>query len=160
MTIVLAVLLATAAPAKPLSLNPVWGTLTRKPALRLQSVKVEIGTIVGRRGPEGIHFWLKRTLTDRDRVETGWTTTLACPAARPALARMEEVSASPDVPGLGNEELEITLDGVSYTLETPGRIGRGYGRFAISSNVGTPLAGWADATLATLEPCWSASQPG
>jgi hypothetical protein len=72
---------------------------------------------------------------------------------------MEEVSAAPDVPGLGSEIAELVLDGVSYTLEAPGRVGKGYGRFSISSNIGTPLARWADTTLAVLEPCWSAQAP-
>jgi hypothetical protein len=158
MSLLLAAALA-AAPTAPLNLNPVWATLTRKPDLRLTSTKLEVGTIAGRH-EGGLQFWLKRTITERDGAKVVWTTTLACPAAKPALARMEDISASPDVPGVGAEDGEIILHGMIYTLEAPGRVGSGGGGFRISSNLHTPLARWADSTLAALEPCWSTTAPG
>lgn len=158
MALVLAALLA-AAPAEPVSLSPPWATIRRSPALLRTQEAVEIGT-VGGAWPEGIRYWMRRTVRQRSATTVGWTTTADCPGSRALIGEMELLAAGVDVPGQGWESKAIILDGVGYSLEAPARIGDGGIRFGISSNLGTPLAAFTDRLLAALAPCWKADAPG
>lgn len=70
---------------------------------------------------------------------------------------MRAINTHPEPPP--NDDLYLTMDGVSYVLDAPADLGAHAGRLRLTSNVRTPLAKWADETLATLAPCWSPDAP-
>jgi hypothetical protein len=56
--------------------------------------------------------------------------------------------------------IEVRADGVLYALSVYGRYSSGrLARLSISSSGGTPLADWAERSIADLEACWSDLRP-
>nr|WP_314444053.1 hypothetical protein [uncultured Sphingomonas sp.] len=59
--------------------------------------------------------------------------------------------------GFGREVEFVTLDGAGYTLKSTGVYDGANSNLEVESNVNTPLAKWIDTALATLQPCWRAT---
>jgi hypothetical protein len=53
----------------------------------------------------------------------------------------------------------IVLDGIEYRLKAPASYAGAPGTVEITSNIGTPLANWVEASLVALEPCWKDTMP-
>lgn len=136
-----------------------------RPALRPATETFSIYAPFDRPPNEGgTRYLAVRRLTtgpDGDTIE--WARASGCPGAVQALEALEHLPAPIiDVPTLGNEErFSPPLDGVTYRLwsrwpKWPGAIGY---EVSLESNVGTPLAEWAQGFRATMEPCWTAHAP-
>lgn len=130
-----------------------FATLSRSPARR--GPREEVQVCVGRGDDRG-HFTFARAASSAGGEQTRFTaTSRACPAALPILQRMETLALpTPDVPGYGDEARRLTLDGIEYRLETLATFGDRGGKVQLTSNVGTPLAEWAEAIFGALEGCW------
>lgn len=130
-----------------------FATISRSPARRGGREQVQI--CVGRDEDRG-HFLFTHTAFARDNAETrSAANTRTCPAVLPILQRMEALAMpTPNVPGYGPDLNTLTLDGVSYRLETLATYSDRGGKVELSSNVDTPLAAWSDAMLGALEGCW------
>ena len=138
--------------------NPLL-TFSREPSFDPRPVTVEVGVLGN--GPMS-EVWFRRTVgRPRGARTVSWTDTVRCPAARAALheaRRLEMPRVS--VPGLENDEIIITADGVRYRLtgmaDYPGESSY---RFQIMSNLDTPLARWVDESLRVLETRWTNEAP-
>jgi hypothetical protein len=153
--------LLSAPAALPAQLGPAWGEFSRRPALRRMSESVEIGTLGMDRQTKKLRYWLRYTKAGHGAVTTRWADSKTCPEVTGILERMQGLSMpQPAAPGIGEEkEIEITLDGIGYSLRAPAQFGRKVGNFTMSSNVGTPLAQWTDDSFRRLEACWTETQP-
>lgn len=102
--------------------------------------------------------WLRKTTRffgGAKRVE--WADTRSCAAARAVLSNMYALEMPR--PTMGGA-IEVRADGVMYALSTDGKYGSGrLARLSVSAPGGTPLADWAEASLAELEACWSDQPP-
>ena len=133
-------------------------TFSRAPSFDPRKVKVEVGVI---RAGSRSNYWLKRTVVQKNAKSVWWTDTVRCPAARTVLVEARNLAMPRvSVPGLENDELIITGDGVLYQLvgsaEYPGESAYD---FEMQSNSGSPLAQWVDNSLRSLEPCWTTAPP-
>lgn len=146
----------TAAPPFDLS----WIEFSRSPALNSATDRVELGTLGMDRNGKELLYWLRRSVTIRDQVTVTWVDSRTCPAVRGALVALQSLPMPRPAPyGLGGDNTDIILDGVSYSLRIPAAYGRQGAQLMLSSNVGTPLAAWVEASFAALEPCWSPRPP-
>jgi hypothetical protein len=133
-------------------------------------------TVMGfyRRGPIFVaRAELRQRSTDPniafDPPRIVWTTSTACPALSPLLTRLN-VMPPPNVriiPPDSDGQPSFMNDGISFTLWTNEAAwptdGLPFGSPAyaleMSSNLGTPLAGWVQSARGELEACWTASEP-
>ncbi|NEX94133.1 hypothetical protein [Caulobacter sp. 17J65-9] len=160
-------LLALSAAPDPLA-DETLVRFSRDPVLRRTSVEVSVGRIAG--DPrEPARYWLRRTERDGARGRTPsetftWTDTQRCPAA---LAVLREAAAletpRPMISGLVEPEggyLPVVADGALYALTIEGAYDGQIGpTLTVATGPATPLADWVEASLATLEPCWSSRRP-
>lgn len=152
----IALLLAAATPvAAPVAADaPGIASFSVSPQLRRTTTAVTIGIYFFEKGTRQPRFWLRKTEPGKPLQ---WTDTLRCPAAADAIEAMRAIQTHPNPPP--NDDLILTMDGVAYELDAPADFGPRTGRLRMTSNVGTPLAKWADATLTALAPCWSEEPP-
>lgn len=136
-----------------------------RPALRLTSETFSIYAPFDRPPREGgTRFLAARRLTTGpggDKIE--WARISDCPGASEALEALERLQAPiVDVPTLGAEERVFPPpDGVTFALwsrwpKWPGAIGY---ELSLTSNLGTPLADWAQSFKTTMASCWTAEAP-
>jgi hypothetical protein len=135
----------------------VFATYTAYASFQPGRIQVDIGT-TGGVGPDR-RYWFIRSPRDRGGKRIGrsdYTSSTLCPQAMAKLRDLEHLDMPrPDVPGTGDEETVIVLDGVLYTLRGWARHADGQlGEYSIESNVGSPLARWIDSMSDALEQCW------
>lgn len=151
--------LAAAQAAIPFELGPAWGEISRRPALRRVSDKVEIGTVGRDPRTKKLRYWLRHTRTEGGSQRVRWANSANCPAVQTMLESVQELAVpKPAPPGL-SEITSITLDGIGYSLRIPATFGGRYADMTVTSNIGTPLAYWVDDSLKRLEVCWTDQQP-
>jgi hypothetical protein len=156
--ILVAALLAASPPQGPS--RPVWATITRAPANGSEQVSLEFGTLGAvSQAPYRLAYYARRTVARRNSAteEIAWADSRSCPALTEVLADLRDVPVPGiDVPGFagqpGGTDESITLDGVTYRFALSERL-------AFSTNVGSPLSRWTEASLQRLEPCWRAEVP-
>ena len=86
--------------------------------------------------------------------ETAWADSATCPAVQSVIVSMRNIQMpSPAPHGRWSDSMPITLDGTLYSLTAPSS--DNMGELTISSNVGSPLASWIDASFKHLESCWT-----
>ena len=143
----------------PSSLTP-WAELSVRPSLarRIIETTVQVGDLQSVGAGNGLDHWLRKTTRffgGATRVQ--WTDTRSCGAARAALSNMYTLEMPRPAEG---GAIEVRADGVLYALSTDGRYGSGRdARLSVSSSGGTPLADWAERSLAELGACWSDLPP-
>lgn len=133
-----------------------WGQFLRSGAL---SHHVEIVDIaVDGKSAGQLEYRLR--LTDQkfgSPARVSWADSRTCPAVRVVLTRLRALSPPVIVPpGFPPEPSEVLVDGTGYKLTVPVADSVGQSRLTWTSNIGTPLAGWVDNSLKSLEPCWKA----
>jgi hypothetical protein len=102
---------------------------------------------------------LRRGVTDARGKRTDWAESRTCPAVVPMLAAARRIPMPRVAPyGVSDDPIIVTGDGRSYMLQAPATW-PSVGEVTVTSNEGTPLAEWMNASLTALEPCWSRSQP-
>ena len=149
-------LLLAAGANLPGALGEPWAVFSRAPALRPDATKVEVGTLGYDRARKQLDFWLRRTITGLGGTQrVTWTSTRACPAARPVLASMRNIPVPKFAPIGSSAGPPLVLDGVGYVLSTYSD----EGKLTAATNVNTPLALWIEAALKRLDSCWSAVVP-
>lgn len=134
---------------------------SRDPQLRGVREEVQIGLLDYDAKTKGSTIWAQHSSKSRNgMVITRWTESRTCPALIESMQILRSLEMPrPDPPGIPALASEITVDGVSYNLEGYGAFGAASARYALSSNLGTPLALWIDATLENLQPCWVNLKP-
>ena len=139
-------------------------SFTRTPATEAVATTVEVGIL--RTDGRNADYWLKRTqfTNGAQQVTESWTDTDRCPAARaPIRAAVDLAPPQLHVPGVDMTEdgsYRLTLEGVEYELTSRAHYDSNIGsEIRFSSNVGTPLGRWVEATLESLDDCWSDTQP-
>ena len=149
----LALVAAIAPPSSPLPRQ--WASLSRAGALSRVSETIDIATGDAQRSPV-FRYRLRLTVArPNGTVAISWIDSAACPAVRPVIAGMRDIPMPRPAPyGVGDEQRFIVLDGASYSLTTPSNDPSG--TLTITSNIGSSLAKWVDASFAALAPCWRA----
>ena len=136
------------------------------PSLRLESEAFSLyAPFTGPPQQGGTRYLVWRRLSRHrlqpDRID--WATVAECPGADAVLIELESLPLPQvDVPLLGREDRQgPPLDGVGYSLWFQyGKWPDGFAYSAtVASNVGTPLARWADRFRQTMEPCWTGEAP-
>ncbi len=141
-------------------LDEPWLTFSRAPAFDRRVTIVEAGTFTA--GPAQWNYWFRRTVRKGRSAQVWWTDTTRCPAARWVV--VEAVNLQPpriEMPGVKiKDDVIISGDGVDYSFSSEASFDDGVlADIHFTSNVGTPLAAWADESLRRLEPCWSREPP-
>ncbi len=137
-----------------------WGHFVRRPALaRRPSESVDIATHGGT--PDHPDYLLRLTTRALGDVPViRWLDSRTCPAVRDSLAKLSALTAPRLAPpGFAPRPTMMMMDGVDYSLTVPAEDRSGASRLTWTSNVGTPLAAWVDATLAALVACWTSREP-
>lgn len=151
----LAAILALLADASPPPLPRQWAQFTRSGALNHVTETVDIAT--GDNGG-GATFRYKLRLT-RQAISSAPVTMYAdsatCPAIPSIIASMQNIKMPSPAPyGVrGGGLIVMMLDGAGYSLTAPSS--DVMGSLTISSNIGSPLATWVDASIADLASCWT-----
>ncbi|MGK6318050.1 hypothetical protein [Sphingomonas sp. DT-204] len=131
-----------------------WAQFSRSGALSHVRETVEIAT--GDRGDKA-EFRYKLRFTKRSlrgKPEIKWADSATCPAVRSVIIGMRNIKMPSPAPyGLPDQSMSITLDGIGYSLTAPSS--DNMGNLTISSNTGSPLAAWVDASFKQLETCWT-----
>jgi hypothetical protein len=131
-----------------------WARFSRSGALSHVSETVDIAT--GDRSDQA-EFHYKLRLTKRSLgagLEVRWAESKTCPAVRSVIVSMRDIKIPSPAPyGLPDQSMSITMDGTGYSLTAPSS--DNMGKLTISSNVGSPLASWVDASFKLLETCWT-----
>ena len=98
--------------------------------------------------------------TEDESASIDWATSDACPAAERQIEALADVEMPrPAIPGIGPQATQIILDGAAYVVEVRSVHADGQaGDLRVTSNVGAPIARWANALSAALEPCWRAEE--
>jgi hypothetical protein len=152
---------AFAAAASPAIQSPPWAEFSASPALKRETVRVEVGTLGYDRERKQLEYWMRRSFKGPKDENVTWTDSVRCPAVREVVRAMHDVAAPrPAPPGIDEpSNIVVTADGTGYQLRAPGRYGDLMARVEMSSNVGTPLARWVDSSLGALDRCWSDAVP-
>jgi hypothetical protein len=131
-----------------------WAQFSRSGALSHVSEIVDIAT--GDRG-NSVQFRYVLRFTKRSlkaKAEIAWADSTTCPAVRSIIESMQKIKMPSPAPyGLPDQSMTLTLDGTAYSLTAPSS--DNMGKLTISSNVGTPLAHWIDASFKRLATCWT-----
>lgn len=135
-----------------------WAQFSRAGQLNHITETIEVAT--GDRGQDNAFRYIlrrtKRTLNGDSQI--AWADSATCPEVRSVIASMRDIPVPSLAPyGLPGEARSITMDGTLYSLAAPSS--DNMGKIAISSNVGSPLASWVDASLEQLASCWTATAP-
>lgn len=86
--------------------------------------------------------------------EIKWADSATCPAIRTIVMSMRSIKMPSPAPyGVSTQSMTLTLDGTLYSFAAPSS--DNMGKVTISSNVGSPVAAWIDASLKQLAPCWA-----
>lgn len=118
-------------------------------------------------GPRDRHervLAVRRAISGRDAPLTEeWVVASECPGAEAVLLELESLPPPMvDLPTIGRDDQQgPTLDGIGYRLFArypTWRDGFAY-EMEYATNIGTPLAAWANRLRSTLEPCWTTSRP-
>jgi hypothetical protein len=137
-----------------------WAEFSVRPSLaqRITETIVHVGNLPFVAAGEPTEHWLRKTARSfggDTRVQ--WADTRSCAAARAVLSNMHDLEMPRPAEG---GAIEVRADGVRYALSTDGRYGSGrLARLSISASGGTPLADWAERSLAELDACWSDIPP-
>lgn len=130
-----------------------WAQFSRSGALSHISEKVDIAT--GDRGAEeDFRYILRLTKKSLDgNPQIAWADSATCPAVRSIISNMRDLKMPSPAPyGLKDQLRPLTVDGTGYSLTAPSS--DRMGKLTISSNIGSPLASWIDASFEQLKPCW------
>ncbi|GAA4765052.1 hypothetical protein [Novosphingobium ginsenosidimutans] len=146
--------LLSAAPTSA-SLGPAWATFSRDPQLRAFEETVEIGTLGLNRETGQLEYWMRRTVTTAHTTKTSWADSRTCAEVRPAVEGMENIRIPSIHSPSSNGKQTVTLDGTIYRLAVPSTDGR----IEFDGNIGSSVGGWIDASLLSLEKCWSEQPP-
>jgi hypothetical protein len=135
---------------------PTFMTLEVRPSFEPEFTTLYIGRF--ETDPTGV-FWFKRERVNqwkRSIKHEDYTTTDLCPDALVQVQALQHLQMpEPDVPGVEPDYTKLILDGVGYALSGHSVHPDGQpGEFRIESNVGSPLAKWADSMLKSLAGCW------
>ncbi|MFD1951770.1 hypothetical protein ACFSGX_13430 [Sphingomonas arantia] len=151
---ILFILAAATQPPLPLQ----WAQFRRAGALSRVSETVDVATggkRIGADFPYQLRF-TKDALGEKPQIK--WADSATCPAVRSVIASMTSIKMPSPAPyGVPGEQMMITVDGTGYSLTAPSS--DNMGEITISSNVGSPLAAWIDASFKQLAPCWKTSAP-
>lgn len=131
-----------------------WARFSRSGALSHVSETIDIAT-GDRVGKAEFRYVLRFTKRAHGaEPEIAWADSATCPAVRSVMTAMRDIAMPSPAPyGLADEAMTITVDGVGYSLTAPSS--DNMGNLTISSNVGSPLASWVDASFKQLEACWT-----
>jgi len=144
---------------RPESLTP-WAEFSVRPALarRITETIVHVGDLQFDEAGERRDHWLRKTTRFfGGATQVQWTDTGSCGAARAVLANMYALEMPRPAEG---GVIEVRADGVLYALSVDGSYASGrLARLSVGSSGGTPLADWAERSLAELEACWSDLPP-
>lgn len=133
---------------------------SRHPALVRDHAHVAVGVLERDRQSGQTIYWACRTTETREGKSVTWTDSRACPALRGVLLDMRQLPRPViAVPGMEDAPLPLTLDGVDYRLSTTAHYASGGVELSFNSNVGSPLAAWVEASLRSLDRCWTATVP-
>lgn len=151
MLLMLLVFLDTAAQA-PLPTQ--WAQFRRSGALSHISETVDIAT-GDRKGDPEFPYRLRYTRSSlQGAPEIKWADSATCPAIRTIVMSMRSIKMPSPAPyGVPDQSMTLTLDGTLYSFAAPSS--DNMGKVTISSNVGSPVAAWIDASLKQLAPCWA-----
>jgi hypothetical protein len=135
---------------------PTFVRLERQPSFEPEWTTLFIGRFDG--DPPGL-FWFERERINpwkRTIAHHDYTTTDLCPGARAQVEALQQLQMpEPDVPGVEPDYTKLIMDGIGYSLAGHSRHADGQpGEFKIESNVGSPLAQWAELMLKSLQHCW------
>lgn len=132
-----------------------WASLSIHTALSRTLTTYRFGS-----HPDGT-TWVYRAFTGSSGGPVlSWADGRTCPGVERAVAALRELPpVRPRIPP-ENKALEIIMDGASYVLEVESSYGTAAGtQLRVQTNVGTPLAEWANLVGRELKPCWSATRP-
>lgn len=106
------------------------------------------------------HYRMDRRVTDRQGAETmASADSRTCPAVLKQMTKVEDLPVPTFVaPGSKRAQVaQMIMHPTTYTLAMDGyeSASNSGARLEVSAPSGSPLARWADETLAALEPCWS-----
>ncbi|MGB3165251.1 MAG: hypothetical protein WBA68_00540 [Alteraurantiacibacter sp.] len=139
-------------------------TFSRDPATDAVRTVVEVGIL--RSDGRNAEYWLKRTqfTNGAEEVSESWADSESCPAARDAVRSAVDLTPPQvSVPGVDMAEdgsYWITLDGVRYELSSSAHYDSNIGsEIRFTSNVGTPLSEWVEASLLAMADCWGDAPP-
>ena len=139
-------------------------SFSRDPATDTTRTVVEVGIL--RTDGRNADYWLKRTqfTNGTEEVSESWTDSENCPAARSAVRSAVDLTPPQvSVPGVDMVEdgsYRITLDGVQYELTSSAHYDSNIGsEIRFTSNVGTPLSEWVEASLIAMAECWGDAPP-
>jgi hypothetical protein len=131
-----------------------WAQFSRSGARSHVNETVDIAT--GDRGSKS-EFRYTLRFTKRSlgvTAKIAWADSTTCPAVRSVIVSMRNIKMPSPAPyGLPDQSTTITMDGTGYFLTAPSS--DNMGKLTISSNIGSPLAAWIDASFGKLEPCWT-----
>jgi hypothetical protein len=147
--------LILAASPIPEQLGPAWGTFSRDPQLRRKKETVEVGTLGPNPSTKQLDYWMRYTVVTSQGTQISWADSQTCPAVRPTIEAMQSIR----IPAIFTPEARgrdsITLDGTIYRLAAPSIDGR----IEFDGNFGSSLGAFVDASLISLEKCWSDRLP-
>lgn len=150
----LSVFLALAASVAQAPLPLQWAQFGRSGALSGVTETVDVAT-GKRKGEADFPYRLRFTKTlSGGAPQVRWAESAACPAVRAVIASMRNIKMPSPAPyGMPGGSMEVIVDGTGYFITAPSSdIG---GKLTISSNIGSPLALWIDASFKRLAPCWT-----
>lgn len=137
-----------------------WAELSIRPSLaqRITETIVHVGDLPSIGREARMEHWLRKTtMYFGGARNVQWTDTRRCAGAHPVLSNMYALEVPRPTEG---GVIEVRADGVVYGLSTDGSYSSGRrARLSISSSGGTPLADWAERSMAELEVCWSDLPP-
>lgn len=153
---VLPILLVLADPEVHPELPHQWAQFSRYVDLRHTRETVDIATDPRQRGKE-FRYRLRYTKRPRGKEpEIKWADSATCPSVRSVIANMRDIKMPSPAPyGVPDQSTTIILHGAIYSLTAPSS--DNMGKLTISSNVGSSLASWVNASLKQLDPCWTAT---
>ena len=133
---------------------------TRSPALLRDRIEIQVG-VLSREGDGKTNYWARRIRTTTKSRTVQWADGRTCSGLEASLRQLSGlVHPKFAVPGLEeSDNLVIAVDGVGYSITSQATFDQQIGYLKYSSNRGTPLAAWVDASLALLAPCWQDVQP-
>jgi hypothetical protein len=146
-------------PSEPRS---IWAEFSARPSLarRITDTTVHVGylSLVGQGRDARTEHWLRKTTNYFDgTMLVHWTDTRSCPSAQGVLSSIATMEIPRPMEG---GTIEVSADGINYSLSTKGRYASGrHASLSISATGGTPLARWVEQSLATLDECWADHTP-
>lgn len=160
---VLASLTAIGEPAPATSMpSGRWATLRIEPAFAETRTEIAIGTLRYDQQAEQFSYWMRREERGLrgDSLVVRWADSRTCAAMPSAIGAMRHVGTMEVAPPGFVQSSPPPLDGTLYTLEAPGvYLGGRIANLRITTNVGTPLAVWAERLKTDMADCWTTKAP-